>query len=227
MYLRALKALAVDALVQTFGTPDVHAPVDYPNPLFRNKLHISIEYPVEAQNYPGIWVDYEDQRPLEIAGIAHQEIDPEGRPYTRWKYGGHISYTLVAFTSLERDSLYDELVRTIAFGAQDTATSNFRKTIENNDLIACNLDFDTLQPGGSAAAPGTPWGSDEIIYEKTVTQQAIGEFIVDPENTQALIPLSKIDITGRTDGTEDDPINPTTVDVTQNRDPSSLSDRWI
>jgi hypothetical protein len=226
MYLRAIKALAVDALVQTFGTKQFPNSTAYPNAKFSNTLNISIEYPVEPQNYPGIWVDYEDQRPLEIAGIAHREIDPEGKEYTRWKYGGHISYTIVAMTSLERDELYDEVVRTIAFGAQNSVTSNFRQTIENNDLIACNLDFDTLQPGGSAAAPGTPWGSDEIIYEKTITQQAIGEFIVDPD-TGALVLLDKLIIVGRTDGTEEDPINPTEVDVTQNRDPSTLSDRWI
>ena len=96
-----------------------------------------------------------------------------------------------------------------------------------HDLIGCNLDFDTLQPGGSNAAPGTPWGSDEIIYEKTITQQAIGDFVVDPDDTQALIPLSKVIVIGRTDGTEDDPINPTEVDIVQNRDPGTLSGGWI
>lgn len=223
MYLRALKALVIDALVQTFGTPDNSAPVDYPNPLFRNTLNISIEYPVKEQHYPGIWVDYDDAAPLQIAGIAHKEIDPDGKPYTRWKYAGHVSYTVVALTSLERDGLYDELVRTIAFGAQNRATSKFRQTIETNDLIGCNLDFDTLQPGGAAAAPGTPWGSDEIIYEKTIQQQALGEFVVDPDDAQVLIPLSKLIIEGRVDGTEEAPVFPTTIEVTQNR----ANDGWI
>lgn len=226
MYLRAIKALAVDALVQTFGTKTSPNSTPYPNPKFNNTLNISIEYPVAPQNYPGIWVDYDDASPLQVAGIAHVETDPEGKPYTRWKYAGHLSYTVVAFTSLERDELYDEVVRTIAFGAQNNTTSRFRQTIENNDLIACNLDFDTLQPGGSAAAPGTPWGSDEIIYEKTITQQALGEFIVDPD-TGVVIPLSKIIVTGRTDGTEEAPINPTEVGITSNRDPSTLSGHWI
>lgn len=227
MYLRALKALAVDALVQTFGTKDTPNP-NYPNSrLISNGINVSIEYPVEPQHYPGIWVDYEDAKPLQIAGIAHMEIDPDGKPYTRWEYAGHISYTVVAFTSLERDELYDELVRTIAFGAQNNTTSRFRQTIETNDLIGCNLDFDTLQPGGSAAAPGTPWGSDEIIYEKTITQQALGDFVVDPDSATALIPLSKFIITGRTDGTESAPVNPTTIVVDQNRDPATIGDGWI
>jgi hypothetical protein len=225
MYLRALKALVVDALGNTFGTPDAPS-TDYPNPNFR-KVNISIEYPVKPQNYPGIWVDYEDASPLQIAGIAHLETDPDGHPYTRWKYAGHVTYTVVAFSSLERDELYDELVRTIAFGAQNAATSRFRYEIENNtDLIACNMDFDTLQPSGAAAAPGTPWGSDEVIYERTISQQAIGEFVVDPA-TGALVNLSKIIITGRTDGTEDAPIDPHEVDITANVDPATIPSGWI
>lgn len=220
-YLRSIKSLAVDALVQTFGTPDEPVGGDYPNSNFQNVLNISVEYPIKEQDYPGIWVGYEDASPLQIAGIAHREFDPEGRPYTRWKYAGHMSYTVVAFTSLERDELYDELVRTIAFGAQNPATSRFRQTIENNDLIACNLNFDELQPGGTAAAPGTPWGSDEVIYETTITQEAIGEFVTDPD-TGTLVPLSKIITTSRTGGTEDAPINPVTIEVDQNAENASI-----
>lgn len=214
MYMRTLKSQIVDSLRQTFDGA-------YPNAKFQG-LHVSIEYPNEPQHYPSIWVDYEDASPLQIAGIAHKETDPDGKPFTRWKFAGHASYTVVALSSLERDELYDELVRTIAFGAQNQVTSTFRQTIEGGELIGVNLDFDTLQPGGAAAAPGTPWGSDEIMYERTITQQAIGEFIVDPD-TGDLVYLSEIQITGRTGGTEDTPINPHEADITQNRDPATLS----
>jgi hypothetical protein len=216
MYLRYLTTAVLEALKTTFD-------VEYPNVKFRD-INISLEYPVKQQNYPGIWVGYEDASPLSIAGIAHREIDPEGHPYTRWKFAGHVTYTVVAFTSQERDELYDELVRTIAFGAQSVATSQFRTAIETNDFIGCNLDFDTLQPSGAAAAPGTPWGSDEIIYERTISQQVVGEFVVDPA-TGALLPLSEIIVTARTGGTEDDPENAWTAEVTHNRDPSEGA--WI
>jgi hypothetical protein len=216
MYLRYLTTAVLEALKVTFD-------VEYPNVKFRD-INISLEYPVKQQNYPGIWVGYEDASPLAIAGIAHREIDPDGKPYTRWKFAGHVTYTVVAFTSQERDELYDELVRTIAFGAQSTVTSQFRRAIESNDFIGMNFDFDTLQPSGAAAAPGTPWGSDEIIYERTISQQAIGEFVVDPA-TGALLPLSEIIVTARTGGTEDDPENAFTVEIDHNRDPSEGA--WI
>jgi hypothetical protein len=207
MYLTHLKAMIVGAIKTTFDD-------QYPVSQFRD-VWSSIEYPIQKQNYPGVWVDYEDARKLEIAGIAHQETDPEGRPFTRWKFGGYATFTVVAFSSLERDTLYDELVRVIAFGRQNAATSRFRTFIETNDLIACNFDFDTIQPGSNAAAPGTPWGSDEIIYEKSFSMQAIGEFTVDPEDG-VIVPLSAIIVTGRQGGTEDDPIGEQSVTIDQN-----------
>jgi hypothetical protein len=207
MYLTHMKAMIVGAIKETFDS-------QYPVARFRD-VWTSIEYPIQKQNYPGIWVDYEDARPLEIAGIDHKEVDPDGRPYTRWKFGGHATFTIAAMTSLERDTLYDEMVRVIAFGRQNAATSRFRTFIENNELIATNFDFDTIQPGGNAAAPGTPWGSDEIIYEKSFSMQAIGEFTVDPDDV-TLIPLSAIIVTGRQGGTEDDPIAEQSVTIDQN-----------
>jgi hypothetical protein len=207
VYLTFLKAMIVEAVKNTFDD-------EYPVTQFRN-VWTSIEYPIKQQNYPGIWVDYEDARPLQIAGIDHKEIDPDGRPFTRWKFAGHATFTVVAFSSQERDALYDEMVRVIAFGRQNAMTDRFRSYIEGNDLIACNFDFDTIQPGGNAAAPGTPWGSDEVIYEKSFSMQALGEFVVDPENIE-LVPLSAIIVTARTGGTEDDPENPQTVTIDQN-----------
>ncbi len=191
MYLAKLKTMLVTALKETFDT-------DYPVADFRN-IRCSIEYPVEPQDYPGVWVDYEDTGPLQIAGIDHTEnSDPDTdlaiNRYTRWKYAGYASYTVVALTSLERDRLYDEMVRVIAFGKESTETRTFRQIVENNEFIAANFDFDRIQPRGNAAAPGTPWGTDEIIYERTLNMEVIGEFVSDAI-TGMLVPLSAIVLT--------------------------------
>lgn len=192
MYLIALKTLLVTALREAFDQ-------DYPQNDFRG-LNIGIEFPVEKQSYPGIWVDYSDTAPLRQAGVSHTERTPlESDPDifkigTRFKFEGTASFTLVALSSLERDRLYDEVIRTFAFGLEDTATSHFRVILESNDLIAVNAKFDEIEVGGNASAPGTPWGSDEIIYERTVSLDLIGEFIADPVS-QTLVPLSQIIIT--------------------------------
>lgn len=172
MYLVPLKTLLVTALQQTFDD-------DYPESEWRN-IKVGIEYPVEPQHYPGVWVDFDDTDPLTIAGVGHfevEETDSGPVQVTRWKFTGYVSLTIVALTSYERDRLYDEVVRVLAFGLQESATSDFRRTIERNPYIAANCDFDTIQPRGNNAAQGTPWGTDEIIYERSLNFQVIGEFV--------------------------------------------------
>jgi hypothetical protein len=187
-YLSPLKALLVEAVLQTFDQT-------YPVAQFRD-VHCSIEYPVEKQQYPGIWVDYDDTKPLQTAGVDHLETTVTGGTtsrYRRWKFAGYASYTIAALTSLERDRLYDEMVRVLAFGDRSPATLRFRSYIESNDLMAANFDFDQIETRGNAAVPGTPWGTDEIIYERTLTMEVVGEFVSDAE-TGLLVPLSAIHV---------------------------------
>jgi hypothetical protein len=188
MYIYPLKTILVEALKATFDQ-------SYPEPDFRN-LHVGIEYPVDPQDYPSIWVDYEDTQDLMRAGIAHIEtVDPDTgdarAPFTRWRFAGYISLTVVAMTSAERDRLYDEMVRVVAFGNEDPVVGRFRSYIDTNDLIAFNMNTDKIQPRGSAAAPGTPWSTDELMYERTLNLEMIGEFIPDAQ-TGTLVPLSGI-----------------------------------
>lgn len=202
MYLVALKTMLVQALRQTFDA-------DYPYGVvndFRNTF-VSIEYPVDPQKYPSIWVDYDDDEPLRRAGIDHIEMDslsdPLGsQPHTRWEFKGTVSLTVVALTSLQRDTLYDEMIRVIAFGNEDAGTAQFRSYVENNGLIGANIDFDTIGATGNNAAPGTPWDTDEIIYERGIRLNIVGEFVAD-RATGTLVPLSKILVTPALDLNEE------------------------
>lgn len=172
-YLTQVKTTIVEALQTCFDD-------FYPVPQFRG-VHTSIEYPTEKQNYPGLWIDYDDTEALVRAGVSHVEyLDPVSGekvpPFTRWRYTGAVSITVVALTSLERDRLYDEVVNVIAFGSQDDERGRFRSLVQSNPFVTVDLNYDGVTPGGSSAAPGTPWETDEIIYEKTMTMDAIGEF---------------------------------------------------
>lgn len=188
MYIAPLKTLLVEAIQGTFDSV-------YPVAKFRN-MHASLEYPVEPHDYPSLWIDYDDSQPLLRAGIAHVEtVSPvDGTtvtPFTRWRFQGYASITVVALTSLERDELFDEVVRVVAFGNEDSVVGRFKDTIANNDLIAANLQTDKIDVRGSAAAPGTPWGTDEMMYERSLNLEIIGEFVPDPA-TGTLVPLSRI-----------------------------------
>jgi hypothetical protein len=205
MYLVPLKGAVVEALRATFNNT-------YPESDFQG-VWSSIEFPVAKASYPGIWVTYEDTDEVSIAGIGHVEVvtDDQGVDHTvtRSRFGGVITMTCVALSSLERDRLYDELVRTLIFARQEIEVSAFRDRIENNDLVAMNADFDKIRAGGDAAAPGTPWGTDEMIYERSISINVIGEFI---STYGQLYRLSQIHTQGYAQGSKepafpDDPPN--------------------
>jgi hypothetical protein len=197
VYMIPLKSMIVDALATTFDS-------QYPEEDFRG-IEISVEYPVDSQSYPGIWVGYEDATPVRKAGVSHveYEVDEHGNfiPHTRWRFEGYASLTVVALTSRERDRLYDEVVRVVAFGDQEVATQRFRQYIDSNDLIATTFNLDEIEPKGEAASLGTPWGTDEMIYERGLNLQLNGEFTVDG-HTGALVPLSAIIVQADPVGTE-------------------------
>lgn len=195
MYLQELKAALVEALKATFTG-------DYPEHDFRS-IKIGIEYPIDRADYPGIWVNYDDTQELTIAGIAHTEIaeiDGHDVVVTRWRFGGTLTMTVTALSSLERDRLFDELIKVIAFARVTESRSQFRDKIEQNDLLAMNANFDMMRPSGDNAAPGTPWGTDEFIYEKSISIDLIGEFVSEPDQ-MIMVPLRQIRVLGYPTGT--------------------------
>lgn len=191
MYLSRLKSAVVEALHTVFGD-------SYPNLDFRGTF-VSIEYPLDRQNYPSIWVNYDDRDSLSIAGIDHREFitdDSGTHEVTRWTFSGTVSLTAVALSSRERDALFDELVRIYAFSRIEEDPSQFRTMIENNDFVGVVVNWDLLRPSGDAAAPGTPWGTeDEVIYEKSLAFDVEGEFVSDPA-TNDLVLLRAITVQG-------------------------------
>ncbi len=204
MYMSLLKTAFVEALQRTFDA-------SYPVTDFRNVL-VSVEFPIKQSAYPSLWVNYEDTQELSVAGIGHTEYitASSGETYsqTRWRFGGTLTITIVAMSSRERDRLYDEVVKVFAFAKHtDPPVSVFRSTVDNNDLIALNVNFDDLQPSGANAAPGTPWGTDEMIYEISVSMDLIGEFVNERES-EALVKITEWRVHPFVDGVEPVPNPP-------------------
>jgi len=187
-YLRTIKTTAVQAVEQSFQ-------VRYPEPDPEGGIQdvfVSVEYPVEEAQYPAIWVDYEGSE-LRTVGIAYTEQDAQGNVYARWRFAGHVVFTLVALSSNERDMIFDQLVSMTAFAAQSEFPSVFRQVVEAAPLVASVWSFDTVEERAPAQAPGTPWGTMDIIYERGMALQVIGEFVTDP-NTAQLVNLSEIQV---------------------------------
>jgi hypothetical protein len=187
-YLRTIKTTAVQAIQQAFQ-------VRYPEPDpdgGTRELFVSVEYPVEEAQYPAIWVDYEGSE-LRTVGVGYTEQDASGNAYARWRFAGHVAFTIVALSSNERDLVYDQLVALTAFAAQSEFPSEFRQVVEQAPLVAAVWSFDSVEDRPSAAAPGTPWGTFDIIYERGIAIQVIGEFVTDPV-TLELVDLSEIQV---------------------------------
>ena len=188
MFLANLKTLLVMAGVNTFDQT-------YPVQEFQN-LHVSVEFPNDRANYPAVWADFEPTGPLERGGVNQQLVVPSGngfKSFIAWRYQGFATYTLVSLSSLERDRLFDEWVKVIGFAGASPETSTFRQTIDNNPYIACNFDFDQIQIQGKSEVPGTPWGTEEVLYEITVAVQCFGEFYSDQSAT-TLVALSEVTV---------------------------------
>lgn len=195
--------------VNTLGVEALHAAFDdqYPVGEFRG-LHCSLEYPIKAVQMPEVWVRYSDTAPLRQSGLAHvEDTDPVSgtriAPYTRWRFEGAWEFVVVALTSVERDRVYDELVATIAWSGFDTLRGRFRQYLEANDLIDLTLRTDEIESTGESAQPGTPWGTDEVLYERTLNVDLIGDFVPDPV-TGVIVPLSKITVVPTADASIDE-----------------------
>lgn len=188
--MQELKTLLVKATQAVFDA-------DYFEEDFRN-LHVSIEFPADKQAYPGLWVNFSPTADLHIIGIDHVEYiendDDTVTPFTRWEFAGVASWTVTTMSPWERDRLLDEFIRMVAFGPEADSTSGFRSTIEDNELLAVNLNFDKFSIGGEAATPGTPWGTDEVIYEYTISIEVLGEFVSSTADG-VLLPITDIIVT--------------------------------
>lgn len=194
MFLTSLMTTLVRSMEAVFDA-------DHPEEDFRN-LHVSLEYPAEEQHYPGIWVDFDLTQPLETAGIDHREyieVDDGGggtvtKAVQRWRFSGVAEYTLVTLSSLERARLWDEVVQAFAFAATDPSRAGYRAFFESNPYVGVSGQFDRFAAGRFATSPGTPWNSDDYIYEATITLEIIGEFVSDPDDATALVMLEAIDV---------------------------------
>lgn len=204
MFLKETKALIAAALEQVFTA-------NYPIADF-DGIFVSIEYPMERQNYPAVWVGFEPMGTIDRAGIdnsfGYVQYGADGLPsvYSLWRANGYATFTIGAMTSLQRDRLFDEVLRAFAFNAEPQVHS-FRTLIETNPLIALNLNFDNVAIRGISENPGAPWGTNEIVYEATLAIEGVLEFASD-NNTQTLVPLSEVIVSGT------DPVNQKTFQVT-------------
>lgn len=183
----------VEAIQSYFHDPDYVEPNDG---LVRMKdIPVLLDYPQREIDYPGIWLDFTMQGEVQNVGIGHveqDEVDDEVVEVFRWKFGGYVELTVAAMGNLERGLILDELMRAIAVARIDqNAEGVIRKTLLQSDLIGIVPIWESITMSGFGEAQGTPWGTDDVIYEATITLVCTGEVVLNPR-TGALVPLSEV-----------------------------------
>lgn len=205
MFIENTITLWVEAVQHLFGA-------DFPYEDMKG-MKVHTDYPLDKASYPGLWVQFVPQGEVKNAGIGHEEwIDVGDGPikFSTWTFGGAVEITVAALSSLERAIQIDWLSKGVAFSTSDEANnplSRFREMVEENDLVGMNVIWESFIITGFAETPGTPWGTDDVIYEATVTLTVHGEFRYAP-TTNSLVPLTAIVVADELYTTETHPPDP-------------------
>ena len=160
---------------------------------------IDMEYPIEKENYPGIWVQFSFSE-ITQAGLGHEpliknvleeatENTPEvvnWEPVREFQFKGRITLSIVALTSLERDRLADAVVTMLAFSrppsmvltnpAEDTRQfRQFITSLAENPYVSISVNHDQIIPGGQAMTTGVPWDEEIPGYEDSYSFDILGQ----------------------------------------------------
>lgn len=160
---------------------------------------IDMEYPIEKESYPGIWVQFSFNEIVQ-AGIGHEPIiknvlveatedSPEvvnWEPLREFQFKGRVTLTIVALTSLERDRLADAVITMLAFSRTSNNvitdptkdTQQFRQFITSlaeNPYVSVSINHDQIIPGGQAMTTGVPWDEEIPGYEDSYSFDILGQ----------------------------------------------------
>jgi hypothetical protein len=173
----------------------------------KQKITISLEYPMEEIHYPSIWVQFSITK-LNRSGVGHEipVQDPITSEWTfiqEWTFMGRITLTVLALKSITRDKISDSMVVALAFArppellltmpqADTKQNRSLITALDENPYVAMTLQLDTLIPGGQTATPGTPFKDDILTYEDSWSFDLVGQFNLQYAN-DGMYTLARID----------------------------------
>lgn len=196
-FITAAKVSIVEALRAAYKSPNIDMTPNF----------IGIEYPEQEVDWPAILVEF-NPSDIRWTGVMPDELEklPFGdfKRYRKGHFAGTYSFSIYALTSQERDRLMDSIIQLFLMGDLNADTKKFFDTVENHDLISQIIMHDHVTTVGTTVSAGTPWGSDDIVYEGSLRVDiAGGEFYADAYDS-TLVPLSSISVIAEIEGQEED-----------------------
>jgi hypothetical protein len=186
-YTYALKREVMDAMKGIFDS-------SYPDEQLRNRVNVTLDYPLEEIRYPAIYITYAEG-PIHNMGIGHYELtDETSSKYYHWWFEGNLVFHVMALSPVDRDMLAAGLLNILAFKVAPE-WSNFHEDLEDADWIVLHPNTDYVTPGGQAETTA-PWeDTDQQVYASSYSIAIGGEFYSDAV-TGELIQISRIDSYG-------------------------------
>jgi hypothetical protein len=186
-YRIGTKREIVTALKPLFGN-------SFPIPEMRNNVYVGLEYPMEAIDYPAIYITYVE-RELRNAGVGQvfEEAASDGSlvHYRHWRFAGTLYFNIIALNQLDRDRLASAVINILAAADEFSEFSDFYNELYDAEYVALTLLSENITPGGDQVTP-VPWGApDEQQFSTTYSVEVFGEFVTDPA-TGGLIQISRI-----------------------------------
>lgn len=173
-----------------------------------SEVQINLEYPLEEENYPGIWVQFSITK-LNRAGLSHEvwikNDNNDWMPIQEWTFTGRVTLNVVALTNKERDRISDALIMMFSFSrtpdlvlrqaSKDTQQyRNFLSSLGESPYISMTVNTDSLGSGGQTAQMGLlPWQQDILVYEDSYSFDLLGQFNIGFRN-DGWYELHRIDI---------------------------------
>jgi hypothetical protein len=182
-------------------------------------FHVSIEYPTEETEFPGVWVQFSIET-LQRGGLGMMnltEVNGQWGPVHEWQFTGRITLTIAAMTSKDRDRLADTVISALAFSRPpDMVIRQKNKdakqnrglitAINDNPYVAMTLNTDQIMSGGQTVTGGTPWAPNILLYEDNYAVTCQGQFNIRFGYDGAYI-LSAINVVQQPSATQQ-PYNP-------------------
>lgn len=134
-----------------------------------------MNYPLKETEYPGIWVQFSFQE-LSRASLEPVHKTEAGQFYMLGKFSGTVTLTTLSLSSLERDRISDALVQILLFGRENPRAEIFYSHLRYNDYVNLTIDNHSVRPSGQTTTLGTPWGTEDIVYEDTYNFGVTGQF---------------------------------------------------
>lgn len=186
-YKVGVKREIEEALQNLFGPT-------YPDTNLRNKVKVHLDFPLEQQQYPAVYLTYNEQT-LESAGIGHTEsgYDNNGMPVQlrHWRFTGRLNFNVLGRSALERDMVASGIINLLSFGRDTPAFKSFYEDLFNGEFVKLQVLTDSVQPGGEGVT-NAPWNTeDERLYTTQYSVPVFGEFWNDPQ-TGGLIVIENV-----------------------------------